>query len=195
MDSSKTELAMSTRRQWFTETIGVAAAIASGSSLGGASEPALDSSIVGGGLRVEWPRGMTKIRLLTEKETRIVEIVDPRGIGKATLVRESDKWPVAVAIRLHLKGLESFQVASPVMALEWSISSTGRPASRCSVRSAKGGERELKDDDPLFTSVKIVGKEVAIPLADGFFEVRLPAKWLDEAPAKVELRWIDFFRG
>ena len=45
----------------------------------------------------------------------------PFGISQAVIEREGEKWPDAVALRLHLKGLESFRASNGKVTLDAAV--------------------------------------------------------------------------
>ncbi|EAQ82156.1 hypothetical protein [Blastopirellula marina] len=139
-------------------------------------------------LTVQVGRDNTQVRVLTEEKTTILDIVSPHGIDKATIKRTTDKWPSPLVVRLHLKGLESLRVGD----VTWSVSSTGK--SLVTVSVPDGGVHPL-GNNPYASVVRIVDSAKKIPLdAGGYFELTLPAKLLEDNPAELKLRWIDFYR-
>ena len=107
--------------------------------------------------------------------------------------RESENWPKSILVRLHLSGLESFKAGNRDVAVEWSVSSTGKNAKRVSLRKGRD-ELALDEKSPYHTTVRIVGGNGKIPLKEGHFEVPLPAKLFERNPEEITLRWIDFYR-
>jgi hypothetical protein len=136
----------------------------------------------------------TRIRFVSEGGKTIIDITSQFGIDKATISRKSDKWPKAILVRLHLGGLESFKAGDEKFAVEWSVSSTGENAKRVSLRKGRD-EVALDDKSPYHTTVRIVGGNGKIPLKDGYFEIRLPAKLFEGNPKEITLRWVDFYRN
>ena len=96
----------------------------------------------------------SRVRFLTEDDTTIIDITSKFGIDKATIRRKSDEWPKAILVRLHLSGLESFKASSGDVAVEWSVSSTGKNAKRVSLRRGRD-ELALDDKSPYHTTVRI----------------------------------------
>jgi hypothetical protein len=146
------------------------------------------------GLDAKVGRETSRVRFLTEEKTTIIDITSDFGIDKATVKRKSDKWPKSILVRLHLGGLESFRAGNEEIAVEWSVSSTGENAKRISLRKGRD-ELALYEKSPYHTEVRIVGGNGKIPLKDGYFEVRLPAKLFEGNPEEITLRWIDFYRN
>ena len=153
--------------------------------LGGSSQSRLIATV---------GRADTRIRFVSEPKTTIVDVDSRFGIDTATIKRESNSWPVAIVVRVHLKGLESFSAMVGDTAVEWSVSSTGSHRKRVSLR--KGGDESAIDpESPYYSDIRITGGNDKIPLQDGYFEVALPAKLLEGNPEEITLRWIDFYRN
>src|SRR5215831_6444246 len=52
------------------------------------------------------------VEVQAEKDKTLFIMKSPFGISQAVIDREGEKWPDAVALRLHLKGLESFRASN-----------------------------------------------------------------------------------
>lgn len=142
-------------------------------------------------------RDETKIRVLTEEQGTVVDIVCPRGIDKATLIRTGAAWPSPVIVRLHLKGLESFQAVGGAEKIKWSVSSSDA-TNRVEMQEGEtltGGVFDLGDGPHNKGKMLIVDSPRQIPLQEGgYFELWLPVKLFAENPAQLDLQWIDFYR-
>jgi hypothetical protein len=125
-------------------------------------------------------------------------IKSPFGISKAVIERATDKWPEAVALRLHLKGLEGFRASNSEVTLEAAVSIQDR---KLIARVWKGG----KEDHPLdekslyWMGIRRVGRagkpDQESPLKQGYFEVMLPKMFFEGNPRSITLSWIDFYRN
>jgi hypothetical protein len=125
-------------------------------------------------------------------------VKSPSGIGSATIERVEKTWPEAVALKLHLKGLESLVLSSGKVKLSASVSSQEE---KPRVRLWK----DDKEDEPLdrksllWMEVRILGSDgkpaPKLPLKDGWFEMTLPRALLDGKPPSLSVQWIDFYRG
>ena len=157
------------------------------------------------GLRKQWEaqqppfdaevgRKDSQVRFVAEGDTTIIDITSKFGIDKATIKRESPKWPKSILVRLHLGGLEFFNVNNGAFVIEWSAANSGDHSSRVFQRLG-GEETELDPKSPYHTPVRIVGGNGKIPLKDGYFEVSLPAKLFERNPEEITLEWIDFYRN
>jgi len=135
----------------------------------------------------------TRARFLPDGDTTIFDITSATGIDKATIKRETDEWPKTILVRLHLGGLESFKFHGKNFFVEWSVSSTGDHAATITLVSGKRVAM-ITRDSPFYSEVRIVGGEKKIPLKDGYFEVRLPAKLFEGNPEEIKLEWVDFYR-
>ena len=136
----------------------------------------------------------TKISIVAQDQTTTVNITCPVGIDLTRLERVGQRWPNAIIIHLHLKGLESFEATSGAVTLLVSIPSTGELVPRVSLRQ-KGAEAALGKNSPYWTDVRMVGGPAKIPLADGYFKVPLPSKLWESNPPSIQLRWVDFYRN
>jgi hypothetical protein len=116
----------------------------------------------------------------TKDDTTVVNIRSKRGIGRATILAKVGVWPKKLVLRLHLKGLEKFEISNGSKTLKTSVSSQKNPPPRA-------GKLVVK---------KVPGKgaKAEIPLK-GYFEIEVPAELLKGKPEKLKLHWIDFYRG
>lgn len=157
------------------------------------------------GLRAQWEREHppfagsvgregSRVQFSAEGDTTIVDITSRFGIDQATIRRESPKWPGSILVRLHLKGLELFNVGNGELSVDWSVSSTGNHSSRVFLRSG-GEETALDNKSPYHAPVRIIGGDRRIPLVDGYFEVPLPSRLFARNPVEIKLEWIDFYRN
>jgi hypothetical protein len=124
------------------------------------------------------------------EDNRVVfDLRSTRGIGAATIVRQTAAWPYPMILRLHLGGLESLTINSGEQTLRVSVQSHGdyrrrleRVAKTVSDEDAKCLRAFTHDGQP-------TGK---LPDQGGWFELELtPA--LNKADA-LTINWIDFHR-
>lgn len=139
-----------------------------------------------------------RVDVKAEKGMATLSIHSPFGISQAVIERTGEKWPDAVVLRLHLKGLENFKVTNGKVKLEASASlQDGKPL----VRLWKDGKEDspLDSKSPYWIDVRILngdGKPAkAIPLKDGYFELPLPTAFFEGNPKSITVNWIDFYRG
>jgi hypothetical protein len=139
-----------------------------------------------------------RVGMKVEKDKVIVWVQYPFGISQALIDRKDEKWPDAVVLRLHLKGLENFKVTKGKVKLEGSASlQDGKPL----VRLWKDGKEDepLEARSPHWIDVRIVGGDgqpaKEIPLKGGYFELSLPRALFEGDPKAVTVSWIDFYRN
>ena len=109
------------------------------------------------------------------------DITSERGIGQIEFERLGAA-PATLAFRLHLKGLEQFT-------LTWgdNTATVNYPSS--------GGPRAMTDPaDPLAMLVTVEADNPTIPLQEGHFVVIAPAQFIEDAPQRFSIQWIDFYR-
>lgn len=150
----------------------------------------------------------TKFKITTKRKDDIVEvrankekalflIKSPFGISQAVIEREGEKWPEAMVLRLHLKGLESFRASNGKVTLHAAV---GIQEGKEKVRRWKDGKEDvpLEEKSPFGMKIRMVGSEgkpaKELPLKDGYFEMALPKAFLEENPKSITLSWIDFYR-
>ena len=132
----------------------------------------------------------SRIRIEQSGGKTVLDITSKTGIDLATITRKSRKWPETILVRLHLHGLESFKAESGKLAVEWSVSSTGKKATR--VTLWKGSkETPIDQTSPYFSMQKRAADKDG---EGGYIEVPLPVKLFEGNPEKITLRWIDFYR-
>jgi len=143
--------------------------------------------------------------LAKEDDTTVVNIRSKRGIGRTSILAKDGQWPKKLVLRLHLKGLEKFEISDGKQSLITSVSSTRQPRRKdptTYLTKGAGAGRENLDnqirvDHPFSLNVKLVpgdGAAAKIPLK-GYFEIEVPADLLKGKPESLKLHWIDFYRG
>lgn len=146
--------------------------------------------------KIATKRDDDQVRVTTEKNKTIFSIHSPFGISNAVIERAEEKWPDAVVLRLHLKGLENFSVSNDKVKLEASVSSQDGK-----VRFWKDGKEDTPLDakSPYWMEIQMVGSDgkpaKTIPLKDGYFELQLPKAFFEGNPKSITLNWIDFYRN
>jgi hypothetical protein len=146
--------------------------------------------------KITTKRENDRVEVKTEKDKVVFSVHSPFGISNAVIERAGEKWPDAVVLRLHLKGLENFSVSNDKVKLESSLSSQDGK-----VRLWKDGKEETPLDatSPYWTEIQMVGSDCkpakTIPLKDGYFELQLPKAFFEGNPKSITLNWIDFYRN
>jgi hypothetical protein len=147
--------------------------------------------------KITTKRDNDRVEVKAEMDKVVFSVHSPFGISNAVIERSGEKWPDALILRLHLKGLENFNVSSGKVKLEGSASLQD---GKLVVRLWKDGKEEAPLDakSPFWTEVRIIGSDGqparAIPLKDGYFEMRLPRVFLEDNPKSITVNWIDFYR-
>ncbi len=132
-----------------------------------------------------------------EKDRAVFSVKSQFGISQAVIERTDDKWPGAVVLRLHLKGLESFRASNGKVRLDAAVSIE---EGKAKVRLWKDGKEDalLDEKSPFWVDVRILsgdGKPAKeLPLKDGYFEMALPRAFFEGNPKSITLNWIDFYR-
>src|SRR5262249_22546732 len=127
--------------------------------------------------KVTTKRKNDTVEVQAEKDKTVFIIRSPFGISRAVIEREGEKWPDAVALRLHLKGLESFRASNGKVMVDAAV---GIQEGKVKVRLWKDGKEDapLDEKSPLWTDISIVGGDgkpaKELPLKVGYFEVVLP---------------------
>jgi hypothetical protein len=137
------------------------------------------------------------VEFRVEKDRTVFSLKSPFGISQAVIERVDEKWPGAVVLRLHLKGLENFRASNGKVTLDAAVSSQ---EGKVKVRLWKDGKEDapLDKKSPFWMDVRSLtsdGKPASkIPLKDGYFEMSLPRAFFEGNPKSITLNWIDFYR-
>jgi hypothetical protein len=146
--------------------------------------------------KIATKRENDRVEVKAEKDKVVLSVYSPFGISNAVIERADEKWPNAVVLRLHLKGLENFSVSNDKVKLEASVSSQDGK-----LRLWKDGKEDTPLDakSPYWIEVQMVGSDgkpaKTIPLKDGYFELQLPNAFFGGNPKSITLNWIDFYRN
>lgn len=134
------------------------------------------------------------VSILDENSQTIIDIKSDSGIGSASFEIISGTMPDSILLRLHLKGLEDFQLISNQTTLGASVPSgeAGSPVGERIVSSAL--EVPILPAHPLWMDIEIVSKDKYIPLEEGYFEITPPREFLRNAGTSFEVTWVDFYR-
>jgi hypothetical protein len=149
-------------------------------------------------LKVTTKRKDDRVEVKAEKDKAVFDVESPFGISQAVIERQGEKWPKAVVLRLHLKGLEHFRASNGKVTLSAAVSIQD---GKKQVRLWQDGKEDAPLDrkSPLWADIRIVGGDgkpaKALPLKDGYFEIVLPGALFEGNPESVTLHWIDFYRN
>ncbi len=130
------------------------------------------------------PRKATdRIELTTEEATTVISIHSPEGISGATIERVREKWPESLKLRLHLRGLENFQVRCGSLSISASVSTSDGIARLW---------RTDHENSPLDQK-----SEYWMPITsrEDLKEITLPKTIFADNPKSITLQWIDFYRN
>jgi hypothetical protein len=135
-----------------------------------------------------------KITVLDENSQTIIDIKSDFGIGSASFELISGTMPDSILLRLHLKGLEDFQLISDQTTLGASVPSgeAGSPVGERIVSSTV--EVPILPAHPLWMNIEIVSENKHIPLQEGYFKITVPREFIRNVGNSFEVKWVDFYR-
>jgi hypothetical protein len=138
------------------------------------------------------------VEVRADKDQTLFTVKSPFGISQAVIERADDKWPDAVVLRLHLKGLSNFRASNGKVTLDAAVSIQ---EGKTQVRMWKDGKEDapLDERNPFWTDIRILGNDGKpardLPLKDGYFEMTLPRPLFEGNPKSITLNGIDFYRN
>jgi len=126
----------------------------------------------------------------------VVEVQSQSGIGAGSVELVSGAPPANIVVRLHLRGLEQLRLSYEQTVITAAVSSGDSNSIDQSVALPDGSAHPIAAGSPLWLDIRIISAQQppAIPLQQGYFEVRLPPGLLHEQRRSFALRWIDFYR-
>ena len=91
-------------------------------------------------------RDTDKVVVTVDKQKTLLDIHSLSGISHAVIERRGAEWPESMVLRLHLTGLESFQIKSGDTTLHASVSSQGgdKPVREYAISHASSGLPALR---------------------------------------------------
>jgi len=130
----------------------------------------------------------------------VVDVYSERGIGGAEISAPGGEWPQRLLLRLHLGGLESFEVSNGEFTIHTQLQSHPPYTQMCEVFVGDGGQGTPVDQNsayyiPLQIVSGQVSGEATIPIEEGYIELALPAVLFEPEPETLSIEWIDFYRG
>jgi hypothetical protein len=134
------------------------------------------------------------VSLQYENNSTVIDIESPTGVGSARFRLESGVMPEQILVRLHLKGLEEFRLISTEVSIAASIPSSDGLNAQSQRKISENGEQPIRRLDALWLKVEIRSDSQSIPLQDGYFEIILPQRFIEQSGNSFEIQWIDFFR-
>lgn len=148
--------------------------------------------------KITTKRDTDKVDVTVEKHKTLFDIHSPFGISQAVIERTAAEWPDSMVLRLHLTGLESFEIKSCDTALRASVSSQGgdKPVR---LWKNEAEDKPLDSTSTLWTEIRRIGSDgqptKTIPLKDGYFEIEIPPALRAGNPQSMTVNWIDFYRN
>jgi hypothetical protein len=149
-------------------------------------------------LNVKTRKSEDRVQVRGDARQVVLSVTSPSGIGSATIERAANEWPAAVALELHLSGLESFAVSNGKVKLNVSVSSSdGKSRVRLWIDDKES--EPLDPKSPYWMDVRILGADgkpaQELPLRNGHIEMILPRAMFGGNPQSLSVQWIDFYRG
>ena len=139
-----------------------------------------------------------KVAFKTEGDKTEFTIRSPFGISNAVIQRMGEKWPKAIVLRLHLKGLESLRIQNDKWTLAAAVSSH-RETPRVRLWKDKKEDHPIDTKSPYWMQILTLGSDrkptTDVPLNEGYFEMQLPVALFEDNPESITIHWIDFYRG
>jgi hypothetical protein len=116
----------------------------------------------------------------------VLAVESPAGIGRARLTPGlAGRWPERIVLRLRLAALESFEVSNGAVKILTGFRSQPPFAQTASVSST--GEKTIGEASPYWVFARR-------DRGENFFELTLPAALLKDAPAALDIQWVDYLR-
>lgn len=137
---------------------------------------------------VESSSADTRVTIVRAGERTVIEVRSPRGIGRSRITF-AEPPPGALEFRLHVAGLEHFEVVAGESAAALSLPQ-GQTAPLITLRTAEATDTPVAPGSPYWMTVE----RPAPGATDPVFRVVAPRRLIGEQSLTVELNWIDFYR-
>ncbi|MGE5601602.1 MAG: hypothetical protein ACM30E_01045 [Nitrososphaerales archaeon] len=121
-----------------------------------------------------------------------IDVTSERGIGSVEIERLGLP-PKTLTVNVHLTGLEELRFSWGDTRLFVHVASSDGSVSEEVSLGAKQAT-SIDSTSSYWAPVRIEAQDPEIPLANGFFAVTAPAAFLQAAPQRFALEWIDFYR-
>jgi len=129
-------------------------------------------------------KGDPVVTFSTTGDTLLIDITSPTGIGSTRIEKTAGQWPPKISMRLRVKGLESFKFRYANTIIDVNVSSHGDQT--VSETYQQGGQTGvIKAGDPYW---------IAVTQGPGYFDLEVPAAFLQSRENKFTIEWIDFYR-
>jgi hypothetical protein len=142
-----------------------------------------------------------RLTLTMAGEIAQFDVYSERGIGRARIQWLAATYPREIILRLHLRGLEGFSLSYGDTTVQLGLPTSGDGVPLQSRVAAQAGvitEQSLSPDSPDWLETAVVGRSTAagraLPLADGYIEVALPAHFFAQRATHFSIQWVDFYR-
>lgn len=143
---------------------------------------------------IETKKPADRIEVKLETDIATFMVSSPSGIGRATITTAKGEWPTTVVLRLHLAGLEHLAISNGKVRLSGSVQSQSGTAARR--RLTDDGSNEERTVEPAIEVFDANGQPSSgLPGRGGYFQITLPKELLTGRPRRLEVEWIDFYRG
>lgn len=143
-------------------------------------------------LKEKGARGTSgRIKVNSDRESVMFEVSDESGIGGGSIHLRSGQWPKKVLLRIHLPGLEGFEIKVGEEGFSGAYHGDGapRPDNCLPTRMVDAGGSPLSGRY-LVEAVKGGGSR----RREGYYEVEVPQSVLSSKARTMELSWVDFYR-
>ncbi len=146
-------------------------------------------------------RNDDRVQVKTVNSEVLLLVTSPFGISEMTIERKGKQWPELMKLRLHLKGLEKFQVINGKLSLSAQVnhgdeSNIGKTDYYCWKDGEKKGKR-LTNKSRYWLKIQRVESEVSEAASSANpndFEIALPKAFFEDNPQSITVKWIDFYR-
>jgi hypothetical protein len=131
-------------------------------------------------------------------DVMVIDVTSRSGIGRLRATLGEKVAPPELALRLRLNGLEELRFSYPGAEVAVSVSSSdGRVRAEAQPAGA-AAFAEIGPDSPYWMEVQVFDSSgaptTAIPTGGGWFDVAVPADFLDGEHRTFTAGWVDFYR-
>ncbi len=135
--------------------------------------------------------GARRIKSTLDKGSVVFDVAEQSGIGGGTISLIEGQWPEKVLIRIHLAGLEGFEVTVGGKTFSGAYHGENFPSrkDRLQIRMLDAEGNPLKGRYLL----KFTGPDSQERIV-GYYEAEVPQMALKTGAKKIDLSWVDFFR-
>ena len=135
--------------------------------------------------------GSRRIKVVPGEGSVVFDVTDQTGIGGASIRLLEGKWPKKTLLRMHLSGLEEFEVAvgGRKLSAAYHGQSFSPPEGHLQIRMLDKKGNPLKGRYLVKSTRSGVSERVA-----GYYEVEVPHSVLQNGTGRMDLSWVDFYR-